>query len=142
MEEQFVNELETLPNASVETNDLQFSLRTRKKRSRMDSEHLITCNASYAAHYGIIPSDEPRHSEFVELHQEIAWIASERKKNPGDASLREQQIELARKKKEMYMFFAMDMHRYAERCRSETTVPFLSRRAKKRRKLNAESALS
>lgn len=136
LEEQFFQELENLPNGSVETNDLRFSIRTRKKRSRMNSDHIVTCNASYAAHYGLIPSDEPRHSEFVELHQEIAWVMNERKKDPENEELRAHQFALAKKKKEMYMFLAMDMQRYVERSRSETTVPFLSRRSNKRRKLS------
>lgn len=133
LEEQFVNELETLPNGAVETNDLHFSIRTRKKRSRMDTNHIVTCMASYAAHYGMIPSDEPRRSEFVQLHEDLKWITDERSKNPNDARLRQHHMNLNVKKKEMYMFMAMDIHRYIERSRSEMTVPFLSRRSKRRK---------
>ena len=133
LEDQFVSELESLPNGAVETNDLHFSIRTRKKRSRMDTNHIVTCIASYAAHYGMVPSDEPRRSEFVQLHQDLKWIADERSTKPNDATLRQHHLDLNMKKKEMYMFMAMDIHRYIERSRSEMTVPFLSRRSKKRR---------
>lgn len=135
MEKDFFQELSNLPNNVVETNDLRFSIRTRKKRSRLDSNHMVTCIASYAAHYGCYPKDEPRYSEFVQLHQDLEWIQQQRSQDPTNDTLRRQQLDLNQKKKDMYMFMGMDMVRYIERSRSESLVPFLSRRSRKRRKI-------
>lgn len=133
LEPELFKELQELPNQSVHTDHMTFSIRNRKKRSKMNTEHIVRHLASYAAHHEWYPKDEPRRSEFLQLFADIKWITEERKKDPSNAVLRSQYLELLSKRKEMYMFLGMDEMNYAKMSREETIEPCLSRRVKRRR---------
>ena len=130
-----VEHLEKMPNSTAQTNDMTFSIKTRKKRKRMDPDHIIECLASYSCHYKIYPQDD-RKNEFSQLHQQIDDVNRLRAQNPSDDTLIQEQIRLNNEKRNLYTLFAMDQMRYIERSRTSEIVPFLSRRAKKKRKIS------
>lgn len=135
LEPLFMQHLGRQPGATLESDHFKVMIQNKKKKSKMNGDHIMKCLSSYLAHYSMIPNDH-RKFAFEEMSSEFDRVRKERSEiTTPNPMLETQAHEVARQRKDMYTLLAMDIVRYMESARSEELVPVLSRRSLKKRRL-------
>lgn len=130
---QFLEELKKRPNATLETDQMTFSLRQKKRKRKIDGEIIVKSLASYLENFNMVPNDETKRKRFHDIENSLRQISQKELEYPENEQYKVQRVFLLQKKSEFFIFLAMEIMNFIERHRPEEIKPFLSKRRKKRR---------